>query len=55
MKMIPMSIAAVLMLSLAFEKFLIGRDGEVLDRFRSAVEPESREMVRAIEAALAAK
>jgi glutathione peroxidase len=38
-----------------FEKFLIGRDGEILNRFRSAVEPESREMVRAIEAAVAAK
>ncbi len=38
-----------------FEKFLIGRDGEILNRFRSPVEPESREMVRAIEAALAAR
>jgi glutathione peroxidase len=38
-----------------FEKFLIGRDGEVLGRFRSAVEPGSKEMTSAIEAALAAR
>ena len=37
-----------------FEKFLIGRDGTVLARFKSAVEPESRELIDAIEAALAA-
>lgn len=36
-----------------FEKFLIGRDGTVLARFKSAVEPESRELIDAIEAALA--
>ena len=35
-----------------FEKFLIGRDGRILARFKSAVEPESTEMIHAIEAAL---
>ena len=38
-----------------FEKFLIGRNGEVIARFKSEVEPLSREMVSAIEGALAAK
>jgi glutathione peroxidase len=38
-----------------FEKFLIGRDGRVIARFRSPVEPLSKEMTSAIEAALAAK
>jgi glutathione peroxidase len=38
-----------------FEKFLVGRNGEVIGRFRSEVEPLSREMVSAIETALAAK
>jgi glutathione peroxidase len=38
-----------------FTKFLIGRDGKILKRFDSAVEPDSREMVKAIEAALAGK
>jgi glutathione peroxidase len=37
-----------------FEKFLIGRNGEVIARFKSEVEPLSREMVSAIETALAA-
>lgn len=36
-----------------FEKFLIGRDGTVLGRFKSAVDPESAELKAAIEAALA--
>jgi glutathione peroxidase len=36
-----------------FEKFLIGRDGEILGRFPSAIEPESKQMTSAIEAALA--
>jgi glutathione peroxidase len=36
-----------------FEKFLIGRNGEVIGRFKSAVEPDSRELVGAIETALA--
>jgi glutathione peroxidase len=36
-----------------FEKFLVGRDGQVIGRFKSPVEPLSGEMVSAIEAALA--
>jgi len=36
-----------------FEKFLIGPDGEVIGRFRTGVEPESAELVEAIEAHLA--
>jgi glutathione peroxidase len=35
-----------------FEKFLIGRDGNVVARFGPQVEPESDEVVAAIEAAL---
>lgn len=35
-----------------FEKFLVGRDGQVLKRFGSRVAPESAAMERAIEAAL---
>ena len=38
-----------------FEKFLIGRNGQVIGRFKSPVEPLSKEMISAIEAALAAK
>jgi glutathione peroxidase len=38
-----------------FEKFLIGRNGQVIARFKSPVEPLSKEMTTAIEAALAAK
>jgi len=38
-----------------FGKFLIGRDGQVLKRFDSAVKPESPELTGAIETALAAK
>ena len=37
-----------------FEKFLIGRDGLVLGRFKSGVEPEAEVLKAAIEAALAA-
>jgi glutathione peroxidase len=37
-----------------FEKFLIAKDGTVLARFKSAVEPDSAELKAAIEAALAA-
>ena len=37
-----------------FEKFLIGKDGSVVGRFKSAVEPDSAELKAAIEAALAA-
>ena len=36
-----------------FEKFLIGRNGEVIARFAPDVEPTSDEVVKAIEAALA--
>jgi glutathione peroxidase len=36
-----------------FEKFLIGKDGTVVGRFKSAIEPESAELKAAIEAALA--
>ena len=38
-----------------FNKFLVGRDGKILARFDSDAEPESAEVVKAIEAALAAK
>ncbi|MCP9772129.1 glutathione peroxidase [Synechococcus sp. Tobar12-5m-g] len=37
-----------------FEKFLVGRDGTVLGRFKSAVEPDGAELTAAIEAALEA-
>jgi glutathione peroxidase len=37
-----------------FEKFLVGRDGTVLDRFKSAVAPDAPELKAAIEAALVA-
>lgn len=36
-----------------FEKFLVGPDGTVLHRFRPRTEPESDEVVGAVEAALA--
>lgn len=35
-----------------FEKFLVGRDGEVITRFRSRVEPLSDELVSEVEKAL---
>src|SRR5262245_14079423 len=35
-----------------FEKFLISRDGQIIGRFSSEIEPESRQMTSAIEAAL---
>lgn len=38
-----------------FEKFLIGRNGEIVGRFGSAVEPESKELTSAIETELAKK
>jgi glutathione peroxidase len=38
-----------------FGKFLIGRDGKLLARFDSKVEPDSDELTKAIETALAAK
>jgi glutathione peroxidase len=36
-----------------FEKFLIGRDGEIIERFSPMVEPENGELVGAIEKAIA--
>lgn len=36
-----------------FEKFLIGKDGKVVGRYRSAVTPQSDEIVKAVEAELA--
>ncbi len=36
-----------------FEKFLISRDGEILERFSPMVEPENADIVGAIEKALA--
>lgn len=38
-----------------FNKFLVGKDGKIVKRFDSKVTPESEEMAKAIEAALAAK
>ena len=38
-----------------FGKFLVGRDGKILARFDSAVEPDAAELTKAVEAALAAK
>ena len=38
-----------------FTKYLVDRNGKVLARFDSAVEPDSTEIISAIEAALAAK
>ncbi|MFZ4804368.1 MAG: glutathione peroxidase [Synechococcus lacustris] len=37
-----------------FEKFLVGRDGTVLGRFKSAVAPDASELTQAIETALSA-
>lgn len=38
-----------------FEKFLIGRDGKVVARFKTGVEPDSEEVVAAIKKALEKK
>jgi glutathione peroxidase len=38
-----------------FEKFLIGKSGEVVGRYQSKVEPDSAELVKAIETELKAK
>jgi glutathione peroxidase len=38
-----------------FGKFLVGRDGKVLKRIEPGVKPESPDVVKAIEDALAAK
>ena len=37
-----------------FEKFLVGKDGKIIERFRSAVLPESAELEQALSAALKA-
>lgn len=37
-----------------FEKFLVGRDGRVIARFKPRTSPDAEELVQAIEAALAA-
>ena len=38
-----------------FNKFLVGRDGRILQRFNSNVTPEAPEVIKAVEAALAAR
>jgi glutathione peroxidase len=38
-----------------FTKFLIGRDGKILNRFGSGTKPESAELTAAVESALAGK
>ena len=38
-----------------FEKILVGRDGRALKRFDSGTEPDSTELIGALDAALAAK
>lgn len=38
-----------------FNKFLLGKDGKLLGRFESKVEPDSAELRKAIDAALAAR
>jgi glutathione peroxidase len=38
-----------------FTKFLIGKDGKILNRFDSKIKPDSPEVIAAIESALAAK
>jgi glutathione peroxidase len=38
-----------------FEKFLIGRNGEIVKRFAPAVKPDSEEVIKAIESELAKK
>ena len=38
-----------------FAKFLIGRDGKILNRFEPKTKPDSEEVTKAIETALAAK
>ena len=38
-----------------FTKFLVGRDGKVIDRFEPPVKPDAPEVVTAIEAAIAGK
>jgi glutathione peroxidase len=35
-----------------FTKFLVGKDGQVVKRFESGVDPESPELMKAVEEAL---
>ncbi len=35
-----------------FEKFLVGKDGKIIGRFKSSITPESDELTKAIESAL---
>jgi glutathione peroxidase len=37
-----------------FEKVLVGKDGKVVDRFRSTTGPDSKKMLKAIQSALGA-
>jgi glutathione peroxidase len=37
-----------------FEKYLVGRDGKVVDRFRSSTGPDDKDLIAAIEKALGA-
>ena len=38
-----------------FAKFLVGRDGKLLKRFDTSVEPDDSDLLKALESALAAK
>ena len=38
-----------------FAKFVIGRDGKPIKRFKSSVKPDAADLVQTVEAALAAK
>lgn len=38
-----------------FEKFLVGKDGKVVARFKTGVEPDAEELVKAVKAELAKK
>ena len=38
-----------------FEKFLIGRDGKVVGRYKSAVAPDNEDLLKAIKAELSKK
>jgi|SRR5579863_3070823 len=38
-----------------FAKFLIGRDGKIITRFKASVKPDNKDVVTAVEAAIATK
>ncbi len=38
-----------------FAKFVIGRDGKIITRFKASVKPDNKDVVAAVEAAIAAK